>query len=139
MLGDSDPAAKDALAGDLSAQLVMTIGQAYHQAGVSSDQLENTMSVTARALGLELQVTALPTSITAAIGPGYAQKVVLLRLEPGVIDLRRLSLLNVVFERIIHHQVESTVALREVERIASLRHDPRPLQCIQRTQLRGRE
>ena len=130
MLGDSDPAAKDALAGDLSAQLVMTIGQAYHQAGVSSDQLENTMSVTARALGLELQVTALPTSITAAIGPGYAQKVVLLRLEPGVIDLRRLSLLNVVFERIIHHQVESTVALREVERIASLRHDPRPLQCI---------
>jgi uncharacterized membrane protein YjjP (DUF1212 family) len=130
MLPGSDPAAKDALAGDPSAQLVMTIGQAYHQAGVSSDQLEDTMSTTARALGLELQVTALPTSITAAIGPGYAQKVVLLRLEPGVIDLRRLSLLNLVFERVAHHQIETAAALSEVERIASLRHDPRPVQCV---------
>jgi uncharacterized membrane protein YjjP (DUF1212 family) len=108
----------------------MAIGRAYHQAGVSSDQLEDLMSTTARALGLELQVTALPTSITAAIGPGNTQEFVLVRLEPGSIDLRRLSLLNLVFERIVHHQIETPAAIGDVERIASLRHDPRPLQCV---------
>ena len=126
----SEAAAKDALAGDPSALLVMAVGRAFHQAGVSSDQLEELMSATARAVGLELQVTALPTSITAAIGPGHAQKVVLLRLEPGTIDLRRLSLLNVVFERVVHHEVATPIATLEVERIASLRHAARPVQSI---------
>jgi uncharacterized membrane protein YjjP (DUF1212 family) len=129
-VAESEAAAKGALAGDPSAQLVMALGRAYHQAGVSSDQLEDLMSVAARSLGLELQVTALPTSITAAIGPGDAQRIVLLRLEPGAIDLRRLSLLNLVFERIVHHQTSPAAATREVERIAALRHDARPLQGV---------
>jgi uncharacterized membrane protein YjjP (DUF1212 family) len=129
-VAESEAAAKDALAGDPGAQLVMAVGRAYHQAGSSSDQLEELMSTTARALDLELQVTALPTSITAAIGPGYAQKVVLLRLQPGAVDLRRLALLNVVFERIVHHQISTAIATTEVERIAALRHTPRPLWCL---------
>jgi len=129
-VAESEAAAKGALAGDPSAQLVMALGRAYHQAGVSSDQLEDLMSVAARSLGLELQVTALPTSITAAIGPGDAQRIVLLRLEPGAIDLRRLSLLNLVFERIVHRQTSPATATREVERIAALRHDARPLQGV---------
>jgi uncharacterized membrane protein YjjP (DUF1212 family) len=126
----SEAAAKDALAGDPGALLVIAVGRAFHQAGVSSDQLEELMSATARAVGLELQVTALPTSITAAIGPGHAQKVVLLRLEPGTIDLRRLSLLNVVFERVVHHEVAAPIATLEVDRIAALRHTARPVQSI---------
>jgi uncharacterized membrane protein YjjP (DUF1212 family) len=129
-VAESEAAAREALVGDPDAQLVMGVGRAYHQAGAASDQLEELMGATARALGLELQVTALPTSITAAIGPGYAQKVVLLRLQPGNIDLRRLSLLNVVFERIVHGEIATDVARAEVDRIAALRHAARPLQCL---------
>ena len=83
----SEAAAAQAMAGDANANLVVALGQGFHQAGVPTDQLEAIMLAAAAALGLELQVTALPTSITAAIGHGVAQNVVLLRLEPGEIDL----------------------------------------------------
>lgn len=119
----SDAAVRDVVAGDPKAALVIALGAAYHQSGVPSDQLEELMHDVARALGLELQVTALPTSITAAIGPAYAQNVVLLRLEPGVIDLNRLARLNVVFERVLRSDVDVSHAVHEVRRIAALRHD----------------
>lgn len=116
-----EAAERDAVAGDPKAALVMALGRAYHQSGVPSDQLEALMHAAARALALELQVTALPTSITAAIGPAYAQNVVLLRLEPGQIDLQRLTLLNGVYERVLHDEIDTSYAVREVRRIADLR------------------
>ncbi|MBD5655231.1 MAG: threonine/serine exporter family protein [Candidatus Eremiobacteraeota bacterium] len=119
----SAAATREVLAGDAEAELVIALGRAYHQSGVPSDQLEELMHNAAAALQLELQVTALPTSITAAIGPGYAQKVVLLRLEPGAIDLQRLALLNAVYERVLHRNVVTSHAASEVERIAALSHD----------------
>jgi uncharacterized membrane protein YjjP (DUF1212 family) len=100
--------------------LVIELGRAFHQAGVPADTLEEVMRDAARILAVDLQVTALPTSITAAIGAGYAQRVVLLRLEPGTIDLRRLALLNVVFDRIAARKVEPAAALAEVRGIEAL-------------------
>ena len=123
-------AAREALGGDLEAELVIAFGRAFHQSGVPSDQLEELMRGTALALDIELQVTALPTSITAAIGHGYAQKVVLLRLEPGIIDLRRLSLLNAVYERVLRRRVACPDALKDVERIARLPHAVGPLPTV---------
>ncbi len=108
----------DALAGEPDAELVMAFGRAYHQAGLPVDELEQTMHLAAAALGVELQVNVLPTSITAAIGPGDAQRVVLLRLEPGTVDLSRLSLLNVVFRAIVERRTTTRAALADVERIA---------------------
>jgi len=116
-----EAAERHAVAGDPKAALVIALGRAYHQSGVPSDQLEALMHAAARALALELQVTALPTSITAAIGPAYAQNVVLLRLEPGQIDLQRLALLNGVYERVLHDVIDTSYAVREVRRIADLR------------------
>lgn len=116
--------------GDPESALVIAIGKAYHQAGVPSDQLEALMSATALALHRELQVTALPTSITAALGPGDAQKIVLLRLQPGEIDLHRLALLNIVFERIVQQQISTALATKEVERIGSLRYVAQPVQTV---------
>src|SRR5271155_1520013 len=127
---ESEAATHGALVGDPESALVIAIGKAYHQAGVPSDQLEDLMSATALALHRELQVTALPTSITAALGPGDAQKIVLLRLQPGEIDLRRLALLNIVFERIVHQQLSTALATKEVERIGSLRHVAQPVQTV---------
>ena len=62
----SETAAHDIVAGDPKSALVIALGRAYHQSGVPSDQLEEIMHEAARALDLELQVTALPTSIMAA-------------------------------------------------------------------------
>jgi len=114
-------AARDAVANDTRAGLVMALGRAYHQAGAATDQLEEVMHRAAAVLDLELQVTALPTSITAACGPPESQRVVLQRLEPGSIDLRRLALLNIVLDRILAGQIAPLLALREVERIAAFK------------------
>jgi uncharacterized membrane protein YjjP (DUF1212 family) len=135
----SEAAANDVMSGDPPAELVIALGRAFHEAGVPTDELEAIMHETAQALSLELQVTALPTSITAAIGPGSAQKIVLLRLEPGIIDLRRLALLNLLYTRVLERarsgapderSVTIREALAEVERIRSLRHSVGALQSI---------
>jgi uncharacterized membrane protein YjjP (DUF1212 family) len=127
----SESAAAQAMAGDSEAALVMALGRAFHQAGVPTDQLEAIMLACATALGLELQVTALPTSITAALGHGFAaQRVVLLRLEPGEIDLQRLALLNIVHDRILARTISTAIARAEVERIGALRHVARPLPTV---------
>jgi uncharacterized membrane protein YjjP (DUF1212 family) len=104
----------------IRADLTLELGRAFHQAGMPADVLEETMHHVAARLGVDLQVTALPTSITAAIGAGYEQRVVLLRLEPGTIDLRRLALLNVMHDRIAVHAIEPAAALAEVRRIETL-------------------
>jgi uncharacterized membrane protein YjjP (DUF1212 family) len=116
----SESAADRALAGDPAGELVIALGRAFHQSGIPVDQLEEAMHAAADAAGVELQVTALPTSITAAIGPGSAQRVVLLRLEPGRVDLERLSLLGVLFDRVIACRISPEAALAEVERIEAL-------------------
>jgi len=126
----SEAAAAQAMAGDPEANLIVALGCAFHQAGVPTDQLEALMHGVATALGRELQVTALPTSITAAIGHGFAQKVVLLRLEPGVIDLQRLALLNIVYDGVLARRLASAEALAEIERIDALRHHPPPLPTL---------
>ena len=126
----SEVAAAEAVAGDARAAFVMALGRTYHQAGVPSDQLEEIMHQAAASLGLELQVTALPTSIMAALGPPTAQRVVLLRLEPGGIDLGRLALLNIVFDRLIAARITVPAALAEVDRIAALAHPVKPLRAI---------
>jgi uncharacterized membrane protein YjjP (DUF1212 family) len=127
---ESEAAAMETLDGDPESTLVIALGEAYHQAGVATDQLEDIMNSAARALGRKIQVNALPTSITAALGPGNAQKIVLLRLQPGEIDLRRLSLLNSVFEAIVHGRVTPQAAILEVARITALRHVAKPLPAI---------
>ena len=119
-VAESSAAAAVALAGDSSAELVIAIGCAYHQSGIPVDELEELMHATAAALDVQLQVTALPTSITAAIGPSYAQRVVLLRLEPGVVDLQRLSLLNAVYRAVKERRIETPAALAEIARINAL-------------------
>ena len=54
----------------------------------------------------------------------------LLRLEPGEIDLQRLALLNIVYGRVLAREIAPHDACAEIERIASLRHAARPLPTI---------
>ena len=110
--------------------LVIAIGRAFHQSGMPSDQLEAVMHRTAAALDLELQVTALPTSITAAAGPANAQRVVLLRLEPGAIDLRRLALLNILYDRILAGAISTRQALTDVGRIVAATRAIAPVRTL---------
>jgi uncharacterized membrane protein YjjP (DUF1212 family) len=83
---------------DPKAVFLGTMARELHQAGIATDTLEETLGDIASAIGLTTQIFALPTQITLAIGPNWNQKLVLMRLAPGRVNLRKLSLLNTIYD-----------------------------------------
>jgi len=77
-------------------ELLLALGRGLHQAGLATDALEEILHDVAIACGVALQVNVLPTSLTLAVGAGFAQRLMILRLEPGRLHLRKLALLEAV-------------------------------------------
>ncbi|HEY1975534.1 MAG TPA: threonine/serine exporter family protein [Candidatus Baltobacteraceae bacterium] len=69
-----------------------------HRAGIATDAIEQTLSDLARTIGLQAQIFALPTNISISIGPDWDQRTVNMRLEPGRISLRKIALLNEIYD-----------------------------------------
>jgi uncharacterized membrane protein YjjP (DUF1212 family) len=86
------------IADDPKAVFLATMARELHTAGIATDALEATLTGIADSIGLELQVFALPTNLTLAVGPRWNQKLVMMRLEPGRVNLRKISLLNVIYD-----------------------------------------
>lgn len=74
-----------------------TMARELHRAGMATDAIEQSLSALADAIGLEAQIFALPTYITIAAGPNWEQRVVMMRLEPGRVSLRKIALLNEIY------------------------------------------
>ena len=90
-----------------------------HRAGVATDSLEETLDDIAQAIGLQTQIFALPTQITIAVGPQEHQQITLLRLPPGRVNLRKLSLLNGIYDRLRAGTIdyrEASVSVGEIDR-----------------------
>lgn len=105
---------------DQAADLIVALGIAFHQAGAPCDTLEEILRTTAVALAIDLQVNALPTSLTLALGPSRAaQRLVILRLEPGKMNLRKLALLNGVYDHLSEHTIDATFGIIEIASIDS--------------------
>ena len=77
-----------------------------HMAGLATDALESTLLGIATAIGIDVQVFALPTNITLGIGPRWNQKVVMMRLEPGRVNLRKIALLNVIYDELRAEKID---------------------------------
>lgn len=105
---------------DRKAVFLVQLARELHRAGVATDQLERTISPIARSLDLQVEIFALPTNLTIAIGPRYAQQIVMLRLPPGRPNLRKLALLNDIFDELQAREItldEATAQLREFDRL----------------------
>lgn len=99
-MSEPQPAPVSAIADDPKAVFLATMARELHQSGVATDTLEETLGDIAATLGLSTQIFALPTQITIAVGPRWNQKLVLMRLEPGRVNLRKLSLLNAIYDEL---------------------------------------
>lgn len=75
-------------------ELLLALGRGLHQAGVPTDSLEQSLRDVAACCGVALEVNALPTSLTLAVGDAFAQRLIIVRLEPGRVHLRKLALLE---------------------------------------------
>lgn len=113
-----DTAAVEAAAdADPRATLLILMAQQLHLAGTTTDRLEAMLTRMADVLGLELHALSTPTSITLAIGPAYYQKVVLLRLSPGSLDLNNVATLTEVYDAVCARQIDIAQAVSRVRRI----------------------
>ncbi len=74
-----------------------SMARALHHAGMATDAIEQTLTDLAQSIGLEVQIFALPTYITIAAGPRWQQRVVMMRLEPGRVSLRRIAHLTDIY------------------------------------------
>ena len=105
--------------------LLLALGRGLHQAGLPTDTLEEVLHDVAVACGVALQVNVLPTSLTLAVGSGFAQRLVILRLEPGNVHLQKLALLETVVDGIRRGIRTPGDALADVSRIdTALQPDP---------------
>jgi len=105
---------------DAATDLLVALGRAMHQAGTTSDDLEATLLECAAALAVEVQVDALPTSLTLAVGPRNLQHIMILRLEPGRLDLRKLALLGELTQRLRLGTIAASQALVDIAMIEAV-------------------
>lgn len=88
-----------------------------HRAGIATDAIEQTLSDLSRAIGLEAQIFALPTNISISVGPDWDQRTVNMRLEPGRISLRKIALLNEIYDDLRRGDIDYAQAAQLVAEV----------------------
>jgi uncharacterized membrane protein YjjP (DUF1212 family) len=94
---------------------VLALGEALHIYGTPAHRMEDALRAVSDRFELRGQFFSTPTSITAAFGPPGSQSTHLLRVQPGVIDLRRLAEADAVALKVIHGELEIEQGLIEIE------------------------
>jgi uncharacterized membrane protein YjjP (DUF1212 family) len=115
----SDSIAQAAEVADLDERrmLVLRLGEVAHRFGCSSPRVEEVMAVVAERVGLQGQFFDQPTSLLAAFGRAPLQTTVLLRFEPGEVDLGRRWHMDACVEAVLDGRLTPRAALSELERI----------------------
>lgn len=96
---------------------ILRLGQALHRYGTPAHRLEEQMRQVSERFGVEARFFSTPTSIFASFGPPEALRTSLIRVEPGVMDLERLTLLDALALEVIHGQTTPEAGAARVETI----------------------
>ncbi|HTU80914.1 MAG TPA: threonine/serine exporter family protein [Candidatus Acidoferrales bacterium] len=94
-----------------------TMGRELHRAGIATDAIEESLTQLARSVGLQAQVFALPTYITIALGPDWNQRTVMMRLDPGRVSLRKIALLNEIYDRLRGGRIDFEAATKLLDEV----------------------
>jgi len=97
--------------------LVLALGKELHAAGAPAHRLEDVLGELARSLGLETQVFSTPTALIVGFGALSEQRMRLVRVEPGGLDLGRIDRLDDILRQVIRGALAPAAALAEVERV----------------------
>src|SRR3954467_1425155 len=83
--------AAPAAAGEQDVDLVMRLGRALHAAGSPANRIEEGMEAASMRLGLAGQFFSTPTALFASFSGLGPRRTVLERVQPGIVNLERLS------------------------------------------------
>ena len=97
--------------------MLLKLARALHASGVPAHRLEETMAQLAARVGLEAQFLSAPTSLVASFGEPPEQKTYMLRIEPGDVDLGRLSDLDAVMVALHDGHLAPEEAIARLEAI----------------------
>lgn len=96
---------------------ILRLGQALHQYGTPAHRLEGQLHHVSERFGVEARFFSTPTSIFASFGPPEALHTSLIRVEPGAMDLERLTLLDGLAQEVIEGKLTPEVGAERVEAI----------------------
>ncbi len=88
-----------------SIDFLLKLGRALHTYGSAANRLEDVLDQVSTKFGCDGQFFSTPTSIFAAFGLHGDQRTYLLRVEPGEVDLGRLSDLNDIVIEVLRGSV----------------------------------
>lgn len=80
---------------------VLQLGKALHRYGTPAHRLEEVMTVVSQQLGLTSRFVSTPTAIYASFGPPEDLRATLIRVEPGEMNLERMSQIDAITTEVI--------------------------------------
>jgi len=98
-------------------EFFMRFARALHRYGAPAHRLEDAISSIAERLKIEAQVLSLPTSIIASFGPTHEQFIRIARVDPGEVDLRKLTEVDALGHRFGDGELNAEEASAELSRI----------------------
>lgn len=94
--------------------LVLALAQALHASGAPAHRLEETLGRLTRHLGLEAQFFSTPTALIVGFGPIAEQRVRLIRVVPGELNVGHLDRLDHVIRRVTKGHLTPEEGLAEI-------------------------
>ncbi len=94
---------------------ILRLGQALHQYGTPAHRLEEQLLQVSERFGVEARFFSTPTSIFASFGAPESLQTSLIRVEPGEMDLERLTLLDGLALEVIHGKISPEQGAQRVE------------------------
>src|SRR5882757_495012 len=101
---------------------VLRLGRALHTFGYSADRLEAVLTKSSERLGLKSQFFSTPTSIFVSFGEQEDQRTYLIRVEPGAVNLAKLTGLDVVISCVLSGEIPPAEGSVQIEKIIADPH-----------------
>lgn len=105
--------------GDCGVSFVMRLCSLLHTYGTPAHRLEEIVGLVMRRLGVRGSIFSLPTGIWISIGSPEDLKTTLLRVEPGSVDLGKVSQLDELTNRVIAGEIDPATGLGRLDEILS--------------------
>ncbi len=102
---------------DPALAFTMRIARALISWGTPAHRVEDALERLADALHFDIEVMSMPTALVVTLSDGESVRTRLVRVEPGGMDLERLSALQELVGRVERHELAPGDAARRVEAI----------------------
>jgi len=96
---------------------VLRLTKALHMYGTPSFDLERTVNAVAEKLGFGLECFSLPTMITLSLYESEKHATYVIRVDPGDINLEKLTLTQEIADRVLYDELNSAQAAKQLAQV----------------------